>query len=160
MYDAGKYTVEEIAETFNVGRATPYKHLNAHHDGRDCVLVVYRNTRPGKVDADTNRRYGETGQSAKVQLEADRKWFPIGELRRPRVKGIVYVVNGVVTRVRGIDPSIPCDDWDEDDRGYVDVPVTKPLSDVEIAQRFPTLPVQIGEERSRVRGKIREYLPL
>jgi hypothetical protein len=26
-------------------------------------MVVYRNTRPGKVDADTNRRYGETGDS-------------------------------------------------------------------------------------------------
>ncbi|WP_245973207.1 helix-turn-helix domain-containing protein [Actinoplanes lutulentus] len=65
MYDAGKYTVEEIAETFGVGRVTLYKHLNAHHDGRDCVLVVYRNTRPGKVDADTNRRYGETGQRRK-----------------------------------------------------------------------------------------------
>jgi DNA invertase Pin-like site-specific DNA recombinase len=157
MYDAGKYTVEEIAETFNVGRATMYKHLNAHHDGRDCVLVVYRNTRPGKVDADTNRRYGETGQSEKVQLEADRKWFPSGELRRPRVKGIVYVVNGAVARVRGIDPN---GRWDEDDRGYVDVPVTKPLTDVEIAKQFPTLPLQLGQERPRIRGKIREYLSL
>ncbi|MBB2940480.1 hypothetical protein FB565_000184 [Actinoplanes lutulentus] len=69
---------------------------------------------------------------------------PIGELRRPRVKGIVYVVNGVVTRVRAIDPN---GQWDEDDRGYVDVPVTKPLTDVEIAQQFPSLPLRVGEER-------------
>jgi hypothetical protein len=48
-----------------------YRHLFSHHG--DCVMVVYRNTRPGKIDPDTRRRFGETGQSEKVQLEADRK---------------------------------------------------------------------------------------
>jgi hypothetical protein len=38
------------------------------------------------------RRYSETGASEKVQLEADRKWFPIAAARRPRLKAIVYVV--------------------------------------------------------------------
>ncbi len=28
-----------------------YRHLSAHHDGRDCVLVVYRDSRP---KTDTN----------------------------------------------------------------------------------------------------------
>jgi DNA invertase Pin-like site-specific DNA recombinase len=157
LYDSGEYTVEEIAGMFGAGRATLYRQLGAQHNDRDCVLVVYRNTRPGKVDSDTNRRYGETGKNEKVQLEADRKWFPIGALRRPRVKGIVYVSDGVVVRVRGIDPY---GHWDEDDRKYVDVPVTKPLTDVEIAQQFPTLPFKVGDQRPRVRGKIREYLPL
>lgn len=43
---------------FGAGRATLYRQLGAQHNDRDCVLVVYRNTRPGKVDTDTNRRYG------------------------------------------------------------------------------------------------------
>ena len=157
LYDQGEYTVEEIANVFGASRTTLYRHLNAQHNDRDCVLVVYRNTRPGKVDVDTNRRYGETGQSKKVQLEADRKWFPIGKLRRPKVRGIVYVADGVVVRVRAVDPA---GTWHEDDRGYVDVPVGDELDDAEIARKFPTLPMRLGDQRPRVRGKIREYLPL
>jgi hypothetical protein len=76
MYDDGDLTAEEIAGVVGVGRSTLYENLAAYKDGGDCVLVVYRNTRPGKVD-DSNRRYGETGQSEKVQLEADRKWVPL-----------------------------------------------------------------------------------
>jgi hypothetical protein len=66
-------------------------------------LVVYRNTRPGKIDRDTNRRYGETGASETVQLDADPKWWPIHPTRRPHLKGIVYVVDGTVTRIRGVE---------------------------------------------------------
>jgi hypothetical protein len=49
------------------------------------------------------RRYGETGVSEKVQLEADRKWFPIVVARRPRLKAIV---DGVVARVCAVDPAM------------------------------------------------------
>lgn len=49
---------------------------------------------------DSNRRYGETGQSETVQMEADRKWWPVAPARQPRLKGIVYVVNGTVARIR------------------------------------------------------------
>jgi DNA invertase Pin-like site-specific DNA recombinase len=157
MYDTGAHTVEQIAATFGVGRSTMNRYLSLHKDGRDCVFVVYRNTRPGKIDADTNRRYGETGQSEAVQLEADRKWFPIASARRARVKGIVYVVDGHVTRIRAINPK---GTWHEDDRKFADAPVTKPLTDLEIAEQFPTLGLRIGTPRPHVRGKIREYLPL
>jgi DNA invertase Pin-like site-specific DNA recombinase len=157
MYDAGQHTAEEIAATFGVGRSTLFKHLAAHKDGRDCVMVVYRNTRPGKVDPDTNRRYGETGQNEKVQHEADRKWYPIAAARRSKVKGFVYVVNGAVARVRAVKPG---GTWHEDDRGYVDAPVTKPLTPIEVAEQFPTLGLRLGDPRPHVRGKIREYLPL
>jgi DNA invertase Pin-like site-specific DNA recombinase len=157
MYDEGEHTADEIAAAFGIRKSTLYRHLDAQKNGRDCVFVVYRNTRPGKIDADTNRRYGETGQNEKVQREADSKWWPIAGPRRPRVKGIVYVVDGVVTRVRAIKPGAA---WPEDDRGFVDVPVTAPLNEVEIAQQFPTLPFRIGDTRPRVRGKIREYLAL
>jgi hypothetical protein len=67
MYDSGNHTVEQIAETFRVFRPTMYRHLSAHHNGRDCALIVYRNNRP-KTDTN-NRRLGETGQSEAVQLD-------------------------------------------------------------------------------------------
>lgn len=156
MYDSGEHTVEEIAEVFHVSRSTMFQHLSAHKDGRDCVLVVYRNSKP-KVDPDTNRRYGETGASERVQLDADRKWYPIAPGRIPRVKGFVFVVDGVVTRVRAVNPK---GKWEPDDRNYYDAPLTKPLTEVEIANQFPTLGLNLGDKRPHQRGKIREYLPL
>jgi hypothetical protein len=105
-----------------LGRFTLYENPSDYKDGRDCVLVVYRNTRPGKVD-DSNRRYGETGQSERVQLEADRKWWPVAPARQPRLKGIVYVVNGTVARIRAVDPD---GSWERDDRGYADIPSPRP----------------------------------
>lgn len=156
MYDSGRHTTEEIADTFGVARGTLYRHLAAHKNGRDCVLVVYRNSK-AKTDPDTNRRYGETGRSEKVQREADSKWWPIAPARRSRVKGIVYVVDGTVTRIRAIDPT---GIWDEDDRGYADAPVTKPLTALQAARQFPTLELQLGQARPHVRGKIREYVAL
>ena len=157
MYDDGELTAGEIAGVFGVGRSTLYENLSAYKDGGDCVLVVYRNTRPGKVDPDTNRRYGETGQSEKVQLEADRKWWNIAPTREPRLKGVVYVVNGAVARIRAVDPG---GTWQRDDRGYADIPLTPPLTEVQVAEQFPGLGIRVGDLRPHVRGKIREYLPL
>ena len=156
MYDSGRHTAEQIADTFGVARGTLYRHLTAHKDGRDCVLVVYRNTRTPKIDS-SNRRYGETGAGEKVQREADSKWWPIAPTRRPHVKGIVYVADGTVVRVRGINSD---GDWREDDRGYADAPVTRPLTGAQITQRFPTLDLTVGDSRPHVRGKIREYVLL
>jgi hypothetical protein len=100
--------------TFGVSRATLYRQLAAQHVGRDCVRVVYRSSKT-KTDPDTNRRYGETGRSEKVQREADSNWWPIAPARRARVKGIVYVVDGTVTRIRGIEPD---GTWEQDDRAW------------------------------------------
>ena len=132
-----------------------YRHLSAHHG--DCVLVVYRINRPGKIDSATSRRYGETGQSEAVQLEADRKWWLISPAHQDRLKGFVYIGDGVVTRVRAVQPGGA---WRYDDRGYADVPRTPPLTDREIAEHFPTLGIRPGDARPHVRGKIREYQPL
>lgn len=159
MYDTGDHTVEEIADTFGVHRATLYRQLHAYGDGGDCALIVYRNTRTPKIDPDTNRRYGETGASEATQLEADRKWFPIAASRRPQLRAVVYVANGVVTRVRAVDPDGAWVD-DPDRPGYAEIPVGRPLSDVEIARQLPTLGVRPGDERPHVRGKIREYVAL
>jgi DNA invertase Pin-like site-specific DNA recombinase len=156
MLDDGELTAGEIAGVVGVARSTLYENLSAYKDGGDCVLVVYRNTRPGKVD-DSNRRYGETGQSEKVQMEADRKWWNIAPARQPRLRGIVYVVNGTVARIRSVDPQ---GTWQRDDRGYADVPLTGPLSDLQVAEQFPTLGLRLNDPRPHVKGKIREYLPL
>ncbi|MFC0429906.1 recombinase family protein [Kutzneria buriramensis] len=157
LYDNDTHTVDEIAAMFRVGRSTLYRQLHAYADGQNCALVVYRNTRTRKVDPDTNRRYGETGASTEVQLEADRKWFPIGKTRRPRLKAIVYVVDGVVARVRAVDPD---GRWQVDDRGYCDVPVGDALTEVDIARQLPTLPLRLNDQRPHIKGKIREYVTL
>jgi hypothetical protein len=91
MYDSGRHTVEEIADTFRVGRSTLYRALHTYGNGRDCALIIYRNSRP-KIDH-TNQRYGETGAGEKAQLEADRKWFPIAATRRAQLQAMVYVVD-------------------------------------------------------------------
>jgi DNA invertase Pin-like site-specific DNA recombinase len=156
MYDDGEHTVEEIAAAFNVTRSTMYKYLTAGQE--DCVLVIYRNTRPGKIDPGTNRRYGETGQGGKTQLDADRKWWNVAPDRRPRLKAMVIVVNATVTRIYGVDPD---GRWEPDDRDYVAIPLTGPLEDnLQVAEKFPTLGIRLGDHRPHVRGKIREYLPL
>jgi DNA invertase Pin-like site-specific DNA recombinase len=156
MYDDGEHTVDEIAEAFHITRSTMYKYLSADQDDR--VLVVYRNTRPGKIDPGTNRRYGETGQSESVQLEADRKWWNVAPALEQRLKGVVYVVDGTVTRIRAVQPGE--DAWPRDDRGYADIPLTAPLTGQQIAEQFPSLGIRLDDHKPHVRGKIREYLPL
>ncbi|WJJ14651.1 recombinase family protein (plasmid) [Prescottella equi] len=158
MYDSGKHTVDEIAAAFKVGRATLYRQLHAYGAGGDCVLVVYRGANP-KIDPDSNRRYGETGAPESVQIEADRKWWNIAPDRRRRLRAIVYVADGVVVRVRSVDPDLT--KWGKnDDRGYADVAVSAPLTDLQIATQFPTLGIRLGDHRPHVRGKIREYISL
>lgn len=158
MYDSGKHTVDEIAAAFKVGRATLYRQLHAYGAGGDCVLVVYRGSKP-KIDPDGNRRYGETGAPESVQIEADRKWWNIAPDRRRRLRAIVYVADGVVVRVRAVDPDLTT--WGKnDDRGYADVAVSAPLTDLQIATQFPTLGIRLGDHRPHVRGKIREYISL
>ncbi len=44
--------------------------------------------------------------------------------------------------------------------GYADAPLTGPLNDLQIDERFPSLNLRIGEPRAHTRGKLREYLPL
>ena len=153
MIDDGELTMDEIAAAFRASRSTLYENLAAYKDGGDCVSAVYRNTRPGRVDPDTNRRYGETGQSERTQLEADRKWWNVAPSRQARLKDVAYVVNGTVARIRAVDPE---GTRQRDDRGYADIPLTN----LQVAEQFPTLGIRLGDHRPHVRGRIREYLPL
>jgi hypothetical protein len=121
------------------------------------VLVIYRNTRPGKVDQGTNRRFGETGQGESVQLEADRMYYPVSAARQAGLRGVVYIADGIVVRVRAVDPA---GTWQHDHRGYADIPLTAPLTDLQVAQLFPTLGLCVGDVCPRVRGRIRKYRAL
>ncbi|MFC9250967.1 recombinase family protein [Amycolatopsis thailandensis] len=157
MYESGDYTVDEVAKTFQISRPTLYRYLYPYRDGSDCAFVIYRKSGAYKVDADTNQHLGETGQGEELQREADRKWWPIAENRQPRLRAIVYVVDGIVRRVRGVEAQ---GRWERDERRYADVPVTPPLTKEQIARQLPTLGFTLGDIRPHVRGKIREYVPL
>ncbi len=77
--------------------------------------------------------------------------------RQPHLKGVVYVVDSTVKRIRAVDSDGA---WKHDDRGYADIPLTSPLDDVQVAEQFPALGIRLGDHRPHVKGKIREYLPL
>lgn len=157
MYDEDNLTVDQIAAALKVGRSTLYRQLGSYEG--ECALVVYRSSR-AKLNPDTNRRYGETGRSEKVQHEADRRWWPIAASRRSKLRAVVYVVDGVVARVRGVDPDV---EWNpDDDRGYADIgkALSAPLTDLNIARRLPRLTVQLGDSKPHVKGKLREYISL
>ncbi len=94
MYDDGTHTVEAIAQTFHVSRPTLYRHLTARHEGRDCALIVYRG-KTAKTDTG-NRRLGETGAGERVQLDTDRKSWPIAPGRCP----VVLVIAEVLAHLR------------------------------------------------------------
>lgn len=158
LYDSRQHTVTEIADSMRVGRSTLYRQL-AHTPG-DCVLVVYRNRRP-KRDPDTNRPYGETGASETTQRDADREWFPVAPARQPRVRALVYVVDGVVARVRAV--ARTAGQWtpDPDRPRFFEIPVGSALTKrADVVRDVPGIPLNIGDTRPHVRGRIREYLPL
>jgi hypothetical protein len=62
----------------------------------------------------------------------------------------VYVVNGTVARIRAVDPD---GTWERDDRGYADIPLTSPLTEVQAAEQFPTLGLRLGGPRPHVKGR-------
>jgi len=121
-----------------------YRHLSAHHG--DCVMVVYRNTRPGKIDPIPAAATARQASPRPSSSRADRKWWLIGPARQPKLKGFVYVADGVVSRVRAIQPGAA---WHYDDRGYADVPLTAPLTDAQ----FPTLGIRPVDARPARTGE-------
>jgi hypothetical protein len=67
-------------------------------------------------------------------------------------------VDGVVERIRGVDPDGP---WIPDARGYWDIPVTAPLTAEEpLAEQLSALGIRLGSHRPPVRGKMREHVVL
>lgn len=54
------------------------------------------------------------------------------------MKAFVYAVDGVVARIRAVDPAGA---WIPDERGYMEAPLSDALGAVQAARRFPTLPL-------------------
>jgi hypothetical protein len=87
-----------------------------------------------------------------------RQLADLGHQRvQPRLKGVVYVVNGTVARIRAVDPA---GTWQRDDRGYADIPLTPPLTHLQVAEQSPA---QGREQRasaaSRSHGSARDHDP-
>ncbi|GAA3080347.1 hypothetical protein GCM10020000_77750 [Streptomyces olivoverticillatus] len=155
MYDSEKYTVQQIADTFHTSRATIYRALS---DDGDFAYVVYRSGK-AKTDSDS-RPYDETGQGdlSKAQYDADRMYWPLADHKRPHAKAMVYVVDGIVTRIRPIKPDL--DGWKRHGSNW-EIPVGDPIVDhAEIAEQFPTLGLTLGDALPAQRGKQREHISL
>ncbi|MFE1472138.1 hypothetical protein [Nocardiopsis dassonvillei] len=127
----------------------------AKPDEKDLVMVVYRNADP-KVD-ESDRAYGETGADEKTQREADDRWWRVAADKEPRLRAIVYVCEGKVVRVRGVEQGKP---WGRDSRGYAVIPVTAPLTTEEIDRLLPTLGLGPGDTLPQTQGPSRRYLEL
>jgi AcrR family transcriptional regulator len=147
-------TVQEIADLVGVPRSTVYAHLNR----RDYALVIYRSDRQ-HID-DRGRPYGETLHPA-AQLEADAKWWRITASKRPRLRAMVFVVNGVVARIR---PVLRGEAWvtQPDDSGRVRAPLGPELvtEDDFAAADLSTLTIRPGDPRPTVQGRQRESVAL
>jgi hypothetical protein len=74
---------------------------------------------------------------------------------------MVFVGDGVVTRVRAVDPEVPVHTWPTNNAGKVRVPLGPALlTAAEVADQFPTLPLRPGDARPAVRGRLWESVPL
>ncbi|WP_107661093.1 recombinase family protein [Nocardia suismassiliense] len=142
-YAAGGQTVDEIAADLQVPRTTLYRHLKA--PAGDCALVVYQVPR--------SRRSGHP--------DDDVRGWNIDPARRPYVRAIVYVIDGVVARVRTVDPDIAWNPDTEDGRADLGAALSAPLTAEQVAEKLPTLPADLapGQPRTSAR-KNREYIPL
>jgi len=133
------------------------KTVRARERAAGVVMVVYRGGRTAKAGPE-GRRHGETGHGgdSRAQLDADRIGFSVARDKRALLRAVVYVVDGLVTRVREVQDG----PWHEDARGKVDLPLGPPLTSADLARRLPTLPLAIGDRRPMVRGRIREHIAL
>jgi helix-turn-helix resolvase-like protein len=154
LYAAGGHTVQQIADMFSVPRSTVYGHLNAG----EYVRVIYRNSTP-KADQDTSRPYGETGQGGETLMKADDRYHRIARDKRHLLRAMVFVCDGVVTRIRPVNPD---GEWtpNPNGNGKVVVPLGDPLDDDQIAEQFPTLHIRNGDQRPRQRGRLWETIAL
>ncbi|MFI6587449.1 hypothetical protein [Embleya sp. NPDC050493] len=124
----------------------------------DLAMVVYRGPGAGGTD-DDGRAYGETGtgDASPTQQEADGAWWRVAKASRPKIRALVVVDRGVVVRVWPVDPTRA---WLERD-GRVALPLgDRPLTADEIATRYPSLGIALGDERPMRRGLLREYVAL
>lgn len=123
-------------------------------EGGELAIVVYRSTRMA------SRLAEEFGDAEDPVWEMDRRLSSsrggIPPERQQRLRAVVYVEDGTVARVRAIEPGL---EWGEQELRSL-APVSVPLLDAEIAERFPTLGLRPGDTRLAGKGSPREYVEL
>lgn len=124
----------------------------------DCVQVVYRKAQSARD------LLAEFADAKDPQWEVDRRLsggparIPLD--RRPWLRAVVYVEDGVVARVRKLDPQ---GDWEDVSDKVSLAPVSAPLTREQVEEQFPTLRrlrVLPGEQRLASQGAPREYIDL
>jgi len=139
-----------------------------HQDSRDAAvagetagpnyaLMVWQKAGRSQRDED-GRLYGETGQGEEIQRDADRMWWRVASWRRDRLRAIIFVANGMVSRIRevhGVDEETTGDSSSL----AIALNVSAPLTADEIAERLPMLQEKLdAEQLEPVQGKLSKYL--
>ena len=109
----------------------------AESAGPSYALLVWQKAGRSQRDED-GRLYGETGQGEEIQRDADRKWWRVASWRRDRLRAIIFIADGKVSRVRevhGVDEETTGDSSSL----AVALDVSAPLTADEIEERLPTL---------------------
>ena len=131
--------------------------LREEAPAREQVMVVYRSTHKLEELAAEFAEADDPDWEIDRRLSASRSG-PLPRERRERLRGLVYVTGGEVTRVRAVDPA---GQWQDDPSGrYSLAPVSAPLTVEEIDAQLPTLQVYPGESATAGQGASREYLDL
>lgn len=122
----------------------------------DQVLIVYRSARL------MARMRGELAGSPDLEREMDARVTAgataIPLERRERLRAVVYVIDGRIARIRGVDP---VGEWVDLPGGAMSLaPVSDPLSVTDIDALVPGLGMYPGGEWPMTRGVAREFVDL
>lgn len=124
---------------------------------KDCVQVVYRKSTTARD------LLAEFADAPDPQWEVDRRLSGgpgrIPSERRAWLRGVVYVEDGVVARVRALDPEGAWEDATDNDKVSL-APVSAPLTREQVEQRLPGLRMFPGDQRLAPQGAPREYVDL
>lgn len=125
--------------------------------GPNYGLMVWQKAGRSQRD-EAGRLYGETGQGEEIQRDADRMWWRVASWRRDRLRAIIFVANGKVSRIRevhGVDEETTGDSSSL----AIALNVSAPLTADEIAERLPTLQEKLdAEQLDSVQGKLSKYI--
>ncbi len=121
----------------------------------ESALIVYRSlNRLAELDA-------EFAGTPDPEFEMDRRLSAgptrIPAIRRNRLRAVVYVHDGVVARVRTLDPHAQ---WEDLPGPFSLAPVSPPLTALQIERKLPGLPLRPGDKQEQRWGTWREYLDL
>jgi hypothetical protein len=125
--------------------------------GPNYALMVWQKAGRSQRDED-GRLYGDTGRGEEVQRDADRMWWRVAFWRRDRLRAIIFIVNGEVSRIRevyGVDQETTGDISSL----AVALNVSARLTAEQVEERLPTLREKLdAEQLGSVQGRLSKYL--